>query len=310
MVKRALAGILLACLAGPLAAEEYRWFAESAFAEDSDALRQRTLYAGFQRRLPLPGRPSFAALRAGYREIESPQGRERFNALRLDLRAEPTSATSLSVRLSPLFGPGWSPALAATSLSWRPARRWYLEASTERELVDTVAAIRERNLVDTAALSADYRLFEPLTVVAAGFRQSLRDGNERTGRVGKLILSPPQADWFNLQLRTRRVDSDFRGTGYFSPRRLEEYDLLIGVAGAPLSDRWSLGLTAGGGRQRIDGDVSNAIFSAELKARGWFSDHYGLEARAGCANTGRLAAQPAEDGYRHCSANLNLIGSW
>jgi len=93
-------------------------------------------------------------------------------------------------------------------------------------------------------------------------------------------------------------------------RRLEEADLHLRYVMPLLDERWKQALRASGGRQRVDTAGSETIYGAELILSGWFSDHYDLEARAQCANTGSLSGDAADGSYRYCAATLNVIASW
>jgi hypothetical protein len=278
-------------------------------SEDSDDARQQAYLAELLGPLPFGGTQAQWGLGGGYRLIDDPVGREAFTRARGFAALEPAEHTRLQARTELLDGDDWSPVLGGASLGQRFSSSWAGEISVDRELVDTVTAVRERNLVTTWAGSLDYAWSPSWTVVVGANTQDLRDGNERHGRSLRLAWAPPQADW-NLQLRLRRIDSAFRGNGYFSPRRLEDA-LLTGTWHQPLAgDRYLLTLRAGAGLQRIDRGDDEALYLAELRGRGWFSPHYGFEARASCSNTGGFNAGPAGDGYRYCDAVVSLIAAW
>jgi hypothetical protein len=307
MVRRSLAAALLLAT-GTSWASDMRVFAEGLYSSDSDDQVQRIYATGLRQALPSVAASWAAAI--GHRELSAPEGRENFEFVRLDGKIDLWKGASLVTQASQLNGGGWSPALGSAALHWKPAERWYVEASGERELVDTVAAIRQRVRVDTAALSADWTPVPSLTLVAGVARSDFSDGNDRRARTLRVVYSPPSLPWFNTQLRLKRADSDATGIGYFNPKRLEEYEFLVRVAGAPFGDRWNLSLLAGAGQQRVDGGARSAIYSIDARARGWFTDHYGMEARAACTNTGGFGASPADEGYRNCLVSATLIVAW
>ena len=307
MVRRAGAAILL-LWAGAAGAADSRVFGEAQYSSDSDDQVQRIFASGYRRALPSV-QASWAAA-VGRRELSAPAGRENFAFARLDGKIELGSGASLVTQARYLSGGAWSPTLGSAAVNWKPADRWYVEASVERDLVDTVVAIRNRVRFDTAAVSADWTLVPSLTLVAGASRSAFSDGNDRRARTLRLILSPAALPWFNAQLRARRADSDATGIGYFNPRRLEEYEFLVRVAGAPFGDRWNVSLRVGAGNQRVDRGSRSAIYSVDARARGWFTDDYGMEARAACTNTGGLSAAPADEGYRNCLASVSLIAAW
>jgi hypothetical protein len=307
---RAACLLLLCGWAGAaLAGAPDRLRIELQASEDSDRARQHAYFAELLGPLPAAGTQAQWGIGGGYRLIDDPAGRESFARARGSVALEPATHTRLHARAELLDGAHWSPLLGGARIGQRFSSRWSGELAVDRELVDTVTAVRARNLVTTWAGSLDYLLSPAWTLIAGANTQDLRDGNERHGRSLRIAWAPPQADW-NLQLRLRRIDSMFRGDGYFSPRRLEDA-LLTGTGHRPFAgERYLLTLRAGAGAQRIDGGRSDALYLAELRGRGWFTDHYGFEARAGCSNTGGFNAGPAGDGYRYCEGVLSLIAAW
>lgn len=305
-----LSALAVLCLPATAGAYDYRVLGEAHASDDTDHQSQQWFYAGYQRALPQVAADSSGAAWLGWRHLESDDGSESFKALRLDFEAPTTERTRVKLRLNPLIGSDWSPVLGGVSAIWKPDATWYFEAFADRELVDTVRAVRDENHVDTYGLSGDYRFWGLLTLIVSAFGQSFDDGNERLGRVFRLDYASEAWAGFGAQLRAKRVDADAPGVGYFSPRRLEEAELRLRYV-VPLADqRWQLALRASGGRQRIDGNGSENLYGAEIGLRGWFTDHYGLEAQAQCSNTGGLAGDAADDGYRYCAATLSFIGSW
>ncbi len=303
-MRRAFAAIAL-LWAGALWAADSRVFTDAQYSSDSDDQVQRIFSAGF--RQDLPSLKWETAL--GRRELSAPAGRESFDFARLGATVPLAKDAALVTRANWLHGGDWSPTLGSAAVHWKPAARWYVETSVERDLVDTVVAVRERVRFDTAALSVDWTPVPEVTLVAALSRSVFSDRNDRNARVVRVIYSPAPLPWINAQLRLKRADSEAVGIGYFNPRRLEEYEFLMRVAGAPFGDRWSLSLLAGAGRQRIDQGSRSTIYSIDARARGWFTDHYGMEARAACTNAGSLSGAAA-DGYRYCLASANLIAAW
>lgn len=283
-------------------------FVDTGLSEDSDRARQQSYFAGYRHALSAGRKPDSLSLAAGYRAIDDSAGQTHFKGLRTEWRMR-TEAVDTDVQLQALSGADWSPVLGAARVAYRPTDRWYLEAAAERELVDTVTAVALRNQVDTYSLSADYRVFGEWTVVGAGFVQDFRDGNRRLGRTLKLIYSPAAVEGFNVQVRGRRVDAEFRGVGYFSPDRLDEYDLGVGYARAVFNEQWSLGGRLAYGTQRVDTNEREPLYSAELRARGHFAESLGLESRLGCTSTGEVSARQSTSGYRYCFAHIGLTKS-
>jgi hypothetical protein len=305
---RALWLLALIC-AEPLCAADERVYTEGQYSSDSDDQRQKILVAGYQRSFPSVHHESLTVA-LGHRELTAPIGRESFEFGRMKGGLDLWPGASLTAQLDQMFGRGWSPTLGSAAVHWKPADPWYFETSVERDLVDTVVAVRNRVVFDTAAVSADWSPVKELTLVAGVSRGTFSDDNNRSGRTLRLIYSPARLPWFNAQLRTKRSDSAGTGIGYFNPRRLEEYEFLLSAAGAPFGEHWNLSLQAGAGSQHVDRNAHSRIYTIDGRARGWFTQRYGLESRVACNNTGGLSAAPAEQGYRYCLGSLSLIVAW
>lgn len=136
------------------------------------------------------------------------------------------------------------------------------------------------------------------------------DGNARIGGLVRLIYTPEAIPGLNFQLRARRVVSDFPGVGYFAPERLNEGTLLAQYRITLPGDQWTLTGTAGGGLQKVNSQDSTQTYQADLRVHGWFTEHFGVEGKAGCTNSGGFNTSAAGNGYRYCFGQATLIGSW
>lgn len=308
-MKHLLVGAVCFLVASAVYAETGRVFAETQQSGDSDDSRQQTYYAGYRGLTHGPGAENLTwEFAAGSRLLEAPIGTESFACLRTALKGKRNGVQG-ELRLNPLFGEGWTPMLGALLLSGDTGK-WHFEGAIERDLVDTVIAVRSRNLVQTYSLSADRQLTSELTLTGLLLKQNLADGNDRLGGLLRLAYSPQALEGFSTQLRARRVDGDFRGVGYFSPLRLEEYTVLFRYSRPLWQERLRLTGQFSGGAQRVDDTDTNPIYSAELRLRGFFTEHLGLESLMGLANTGGLDASAGDGDYRYVYGNLNLIYAW
>jgi len=304
--------VLLAALLLPCAAhsEDFRLLLESSLSHDTDGQQESEQYAGYVAALPSLGKGSTVGLRAGYLELSDSANRAGFAALRLDHERNLDQRLKYALRFKQLAGGDWSPTLGGAGIAYDANPRWHFEGSADTDIIDTVAAANRHLRVATYNLAADNHFDQSWTVVAGVLRQNITDGNARTGGLLKIIFAPPRLDGFNVQMRVRRVASDFAGVGYFAPERLTEA-LLLFQYGVPLpGDKWTLTALAGGGAQRVNDQDSARIYRMELRLRGWFSEHIGLEGQAGCSNTGGFNTSSAGGGYRYCFGHLGLIGSW
>ncbi len=302
--------LLMLCWCTTAAAETSRVFSAIKFTDDSDNQSQSDVAVGYQATQPRFGTDGYWATSVGHRRLWSADESESFDYLRLQGRGSLSPDAGLFTRLDLNRGADWSPVLGALAVDWNPTGLWRLEASAERDLVDTVVAVRNRTRMDTGTVAVDLALHPAVTVVAAVGHSSFNDGNDRLHRIARVIWSPAQWQWVNLQLRAKRADSDASGIGYFNPRRLEEYEAQIRLAGSPFGDRWVVSLLAGAGQQRINAGDPSSIYSLESRVRGWFSDNYGVEGHAACGNVGSLSEAASEDDYRMCQLGIHFIVSW
>lgn len=306
----ALRGLLAGlALAASLAQAGDRLVLDLMAAEDSDGLRQHSLYAGAVKAWPALGKDASTGLRAGYWQLEGPLDRIDFTGLRVDHR-QALGSGQLGLGLHQLVGDDWSPTLGYGNAVVRPLATLALDVGVDRELVDTVIAARRETTLDAWHVVADWTITPQWVLVAGPQRQDFSDGNRRQGGLLRLVWSPAALEGFNAQLRLRRLDGDFRGIGYFSPDRFEEGLLQLQYGRAVAGGRLVLTGVAGAGAQRVDATATDDVFLAELRARGWLSEGFGLEGKAGCTNTGELVASAAGGGYRYCQLNLTLMRPW
>jgi hypothetical protein len=271
------------------------------FSDDSDDARQYGIYAGYRHTFEEPG--SGIGFRAGQLTIKDPGGSERFRVLEVRHQSRPMERTRLDLKGGWLKGEDWSPLLYSLNVANSPGDRWNLEVHGERGIVDSLPSVRLEYLIDTYGFSVDYAATDELTLVGALFRQDVTDGNERLGRVGRIIYTPGTKEWLNLQVKARIVGSDFDGIGYFSPATQSEYYLLVGAARPFAGDNWVIKGLAGPGLQRIEdhggGVEKKAANHAEVTLRGWFTQQFGLKMGFGCTT-----AQETGSGSKYCHGDV------
>lgn len=308
---KTLLAITLYLTVGPACADAVheRAVAETTFSADSDGLHERTASAGYIHPMSSLGPNAMLGLRAGYWLLDSPADHIEFGTLRLD-HQNSVGPIDMTLQGRQLINSDWSPTLGSADFNFHLTPHLSVDASGESDIVDTVIAARHHTRVNTANLFTDYQLLDSVTVTGGVLKQWFSDGNRRFGRSGRVVYSPASLEGFNTQLRVRRIDSDFPGIGYFSPNRLEEALGLLQYSHTLPGERFVLTGIAGGGMQRVNGATTSPLYQAELRLRGWFTDHFGLEAKVGCANTGGLQVQAATGDYRNCSGGLSLIDSF
>jgi hypothetical protein len=278
------------------------------FSHDSDDADMYGVYTGYSYPFENSRSNSKIGFRVGLLTLTDPIGTERFKTLELSHRSEPVERAHLDLKGRWLNG-DWSPLLYAGNFSYKPSDKWYIEVFGERGIVDSVTSVRLEYLIDTYGFSIDYAVTNEFTLVVALFDQNVSDGNERIGKVGRIVYTPRAHDWLNLQIKTRIIDNDFGGIGYFSPDTLSEYFFLIGLARPFADDDWVIRGLIGPGLQRIDehggGSEEKPAFLMEAKLKGWFTQEFGLDGRVGYTT-----AQKTGGSDRYIYGHVNLTHTW
>ncbi len=304
--------VLLLCLTigqAGAAVKHDQAVAETAISADSDGLHERAVDAGYIHPLTSLSPNATLGVRAGYWLLDSSTDRIEFGTLRLDHQSR-LGPVDLALQGRQLVSGDWSPTLGSADFNIHLAPHLSIDVSGESNIVDTVTAARRHTLVNTGNAFLEYQLLDSVTMLGGVLEQWFSDGNHRFGRIGRVIYSPSWLEGFNTQLRVRRIDSEFAGVGYFSPSRLEEAIGLLQYGHALPGGHFVLTGIVGGGVQRVNGAGTSSLYQVELRTRGWFTDHFGLEAKTGCSNTGGLQVQAATGSYRYCYGDLSLIHSF
>ncbi|MFW5969783.1 MAG: hypothetical protein ACOCP9_04020 [Halofilum sp. (in: g-proteobacteria)] len=300
--------LLLALAPWPATAERLRSTTDLRVSDDSDDVSQTRFSTGLMRRVGESGRHR-GGVAVGYDRLSEPDDSYTFRRARLDYEGRFGARTGADVSVAALASDDWSPIVGSAVVRHDFAGPVYVEASAGRSYVDTIAAIEREIDIDSASLSIDLGAFAGWTLVGAHTEQSFGDGNNRGVTVGRAIYDVPQWAPLLIEGRARALRTDFDAPEYFSPERVDEYLGIVTWRQAVLDDRWFVSLKIGAGRQSINREAGENIYLAEAEWRGWFSDHWGLEARAGCRNTGDLRASGADD-YRFCQGRIALLRSW
>ena len=293
-------------------AEVIRWVNHNRVISDSDDADQRIHSMGARFR-PAEWKGEIEAT-LGHWSFDERIGSEDFDLVELGYAHELNDEVRLTTQLQYLSGDHWSPWLASVIAVYQPSTEWRFEGSVEKGLVDSVAGVRQELGTETYSLSADWRFLPQWTLVGALLTMDIDDGNQRQGGVLRLIYDVPGYEGLNLQTRSRLLQSDFNGNGYFSPPELQEHLLLVGYSRAAFEDNWVFSALIGAGKQIIEpegsADISNDLYYLELRARGWFTDRFGLESKGYCSNTGGPNSGNPDDGYRYCNLQFSLLATF
>lgn len=311
-MKRTCLFFMLLAFGGLVNASSWRLVNENLITSDSDDADQRAHFIG--ELVDLPSAGGTAGLWVGQWRFEEPIGKEDFDVIRLSYEKAFSSGSSIAARVQKADADIWSPVLATLTGVHQPNERWRFEASYEKGWIDSVSGLRQRLGNDTWSISADWRFAQQWTVVGALIDMSIDDGNSREGGVLRLIYDVPAVEGLNFQTRSKWLQSDFDGNGYFSPAELEEHLLLVGYARPFFDDNWVFSIVTGAGSQDIRtqfGDrVDNDLYYLELGARGWFTQNFGLESKGFCTNTGGPNFGTPDDSYRYCHLLFSLIAAF
>lgn len=287
----------------------YRIINDNYITSDSDNVWTRRHFIGYQQVFKNNDGTTKVTAQLGSISVSEDNELEQLDVVRIRSEYD-IKNTHLSLRLASAAQSSWQPVLAGATLSGTPSDNWYIELFSDRELVDSIVAIRNKLLLDTYGISADYKINAEFTAVGALYKQAFTDDNRRVGRVLRLIYTPELYDGFNVQLRSKRLTAKKKGIGYFSPLVLEEYWLISALSKTLLSEKWLVKLQAGLGQQKIDSINTNNTFMTELAIRGWKTDHFGLVAKIGYTNNGSFSTSTSGSAYQYRYMNLSLIGNW
>lgn len=281
-VWRLVAGLIGLSLSCNVQAAQYSLTSELTHSNDSDGAEQTMFGIGSEVLVNRRTETKASILAGGY-SLKDDSGSKEFNILRLKGQSALSELVKINLRALLYQGSDWSPVAFGGTAAFNPVKSLHLELFTDRAIVDSLLAVEAKYYVDTYGISADYLLLKELTIVGAGYRQNITDGNNRHAGIIKLIYSPRQYDWLNLSAYGKIVTSDFRGTGYFSPERLKEYMIIAGFSKPLLDDAFVVKARVGIGNRKIDGDT-NTLSLYELKMKGWAWDRLGVELTGGHTN--------------------------
>ena len=278
-------------------------------SDDSDGSTQQRIFTDLSR--PLADHPdTVLGAGVGYWHFSESGGDTSFRVARGRLAHAFSEATQLEASAKLLDGEAWSPTLGSVILSHEPEHPFYVELSASRGLIDTLVGVDDRWDIVSVGGSLDIGPFAGFTVAGGYTQQALGDDNDRAVYVLRLIHEPAFSDRWLLQTRTRLLRADFDSVGFFAPERLDEHLLLLTYRRSVFQERWYFSVEAGGGVQTVNRGDRKGIYTAALVWRGWFNDHFGLDSRGGCMNTGGLDTRAAGGGYMYCQATVSLLWSW
>jgi len=310
-VKRTLTTLMLVILAVQAAPAQIHadLIGEIEFSNDTDDADIYGFYVGYRYPFETSRLRSKIGFQVGQLSFEDPIGTKRFEVLELNHQSEPAKRTNLDLNVRWLNSNEWSPLLYSGNCAYRPNGKWYIEIFGERGVVDSVTSVQLEYLIDTYGFSLDYAATNEFTLSGSLFNQGVSDGNDRTGKSARVVYTPSEHDWLNLQIKARIIDNEFAGIGYFSPDTLTEYFFLIGLARPFAGNDWVVRGLAGPGIQKIDeyggGSENKPTILMEVKLKGWFTQEFGLDGLLGYGT-----AKKSSGSDRYLYGHINFVHTW
>lgn len=260
-------------------ANTFTFNTEFYYSRDND--EQTVKMAGIGGTYNIDKKHLFSML-GGSLKFDDKIGAETFNFIKFHAQTPVNDLITFDGRFTIHESNSWSPFVFGGSIIYMPDKKLRLEIFGDREIVDSTSAIRQKYYINTYGASVDYAFTPSLTVVGAYSAQNISDGNDRNIGILKLIYQPDAYQWFTVTLANKYLDGEFRSPFYFSPDRLLE-SLLIARVRTPLwNEKFLLTLRGGIGKQFVrfqDGsDTDKSAWLLEFGLKGWFSDHFGIEA--------------------------------
>jgi hypothetical protein len=260
-------------------ADTFMFETEFFYARDTD--KQTVKRAGIGGTYGIDKKHMLSLL-GGSLKYDDKIGAETFNFIKFHANTPVNDRVTFDGRFTIHESNSWSPFVFGGSVIYAPNDKLRLEIFGDREIVDSPPAIRQKYYINTYGASLDYALTHSFTVVGSYSMQNISDGNDRNIGILKLIYQPAAYKWFTVILANKYLDGEFRSPFYFSPDRLLE-SLLIARVRKPLwNEKFLLTLRGGIGKQFVrfqDGsDTDKSAWLIEFGLKGWFSDHFGMEA--------------------------------
>lgn len=297
-MKRLLLIILLAPLS--ILAQEDNVIFNFTFSTDSDNTTQTTTMIGYSKKLKNNRRIEF---HQGVRRMSDRNGTMSFDVSTGVVATKITSTIDGFSTWSRLNSRAWSPFVYSSGLVYQPGTRLYVEANTEKNIIDSIVGIANQLTITTNSVSVDYKVTDELTFVVAGLNQIVNDGNRRLGSVGKIIYTPDNNSGYNIQLKIKTITSDFNPIEYFSPDKLQQKLIIVGYGRAILNDNWVIKGHIGGGEQAING-IKEFAYTYKVSMRGRSTDNVTSIASYECND------DKGDYGYSYCFGQLSATYSW
>jgi hypothetical protein len=189
----------------------------------------------------------------------------------------------------PYFSSVWSPVFWSDSLIITPSRQYRFELFNSRNIVDNTGSVRNKFFFDSYGISADWVIHPEITLVGAYVYEHISDGNDKNIEIVKVLYSPESYKWLNLGLSVRNFNNDFTSPFYYSPERYTETLAVVTVAQPLFNDKFAIKFNGGAGYRWTNVD-NRFTGSANVRFKGWFDNHWGMELSGGYLDHGGTGA--------------------
>jgi hypothetical protein len=278
---------------------------QNFISDDNNDVSQNRHILGYIKSVPGSFDKLDIGIHGGYWSFNESNTRKEFSIIGVSGDVDFGTMGMLSSEIMNYSNKAWSTETFNLSYRQPTLKPYYLEASLERSIVDTLLAINDKIMVDTYSLSADAPVANEFTLVGAATYQNFTDNNTKTGGLIKLVYTPARIKGFNTALVFKQIQSEQTSTGYFSPDKQQLIYLDASYATGILNDKFVFKSSLALGKEVINDSTYNNLLKVELGLRGWINDTNGLEARLGWSNTGDTIATRSASNYLYRYAILN-----
>jgi hypothetical protein len=246
-------------------------FTNTFFSIDNENQINVSSYQGYQTALDsllkkdsvFIKRKTFLGIANGVRYYQTNIGEPTyfFNEAKIFIKSKPRKNFNFSFNPSLLMSSDFTTFTYDFNTSYT-YKKWYVEVSSERDLVGARAL--EVNLVSNYyGLSVDYSPIKRLTITGGYQYNHITDGNKRSFFVSRFIWTLPN-DKIYFDFRTRYMTGGEWSEYYFSPEKISQRQIGVGMNQSFLKDKSVIKLYVGTGLQTIDNQTMY-LLSADFK---------------------------------------------
>lgn len=202
-----------------------------------------------------------------------------YNESKIIINTKPYKNINFIFKPSLVFGNGLSDFFYESQLTYQKSK-FYVELSAEKDLVGA-RSVTQNLTTKNFGISVDYSILKNLVIIGGG-QYNLISNNNRWFYQSKLIYTLPQYNLY-FDLRTRNMVGGEWSPLFFSPEAISQKQIGVGYSKTYLDENGVIKLYLGGGLQTID-DVSQYLFSVDVKSINRLSKKFKLETQIGVRN--------------------------